>query len=349
MSSERIEAIAIDVMGSDLGPAEVIAGVGLALQRYGGLCPLILVGDEAQIIPLLKQHNLISHPKISILHASEVIGMDEKPLTSIKQKKDSSMLRAIDMVREGKAQAALSCGNTGSLMAGSTIKLRPIEGIERPALATIAPSSTHNFVILDVGANPKPTPLQLVHNAVLGYHYARIALNKKEPRVGLLTTGTEEWKGNELVAETHQKLKAVQSNVNYVGLIEGFQIFNNHVDVIVCDGFVGNILLKTCESLFKHFKLYLKKELQQNWLRQLGGLLALGAFKNMKKHFDPEQFGGAPLLGLNGTVIKAHGSSTRNAIMHAIRMSHDLIKNHFYEDLLSNLEKVNQRISISEL
>ncbi|OHE70613.1 MAG: phosphate acyltransferase PlsX [Verrucomicrobia bacterium GWC2_42_7] len=335
-------ALAIDAMGSDLGPAEVVEGVSLALRSFPEIRNhIILVGDKTVLGPLVDKKKLEKYAKISIHHASEVIGMDEKPIQSLKNKKDASMLRAIDLVKDGVAQAVLSCGNTGSLMAAGTLRLRTLPGVERPALAIVAPTKDHNFVLLDAGANPESSPKNLVQNAILGYNYGKVVLHNERPRVGLLTIGTEEGKGTELINETHSLLKQMGSMIDYKGLIEGFQVFDNHVDVIVCDGFVGNIVLKACESLINNMKSYLKKRLQENPLRWMGALLAMGAFKDMKKQFSTERYAGSPLLGLKGIVVKAHGSSNRHAIMHAIHLTHKMLHREMNNRMLADIQTAN--------
>ena len=318
--------IAVDAMGGDLGPPEVVAAVKLALAEFAGLNPVTLVGDEAVLKSLLEQHDLGGHPSLQIFHASEVVTMDDKPLPSLKRKRDASMFRAIELVKSGEASAVVSCGNTGALMAGGTVKLRTLGGVDRPALAAIIPRKNGYFILIDAGANPEATAEHLVHNAILGTHYARIVLGVANPRVGLLTIGTEEGKGNALIAATHDRLKMVGDLINYVGPTEGFQIFTDHCDVAVCDGFVGNLLLKSWESLAHFFSATLKTELKANPLRITGAVLAGGAFKALKKRINPETYGGAPLLGLRGNVLKAHGSSSRHAIKNAIRVASDVVK-----------------------
>lgn len=347
-SDLRSLPIAIDVMGSDRGPSEIIEGCLLALQENKDLVGLTLVGRKEVIQQILKDRMVASNPKLSICPATEVIGMDEKPLISLRQKKDSSMVRAVELVQNHQASAVLSCGNTGSLMAGGTLKIRPMIGIERPALATVIPTRKSHFILLDVGANPEPAPHHLMHNAILGYHYASVALQLKNPRVGLLTIGTEEGKGTELILEAHSQLKKMGSLINYVGLIEGFQLFDSVVDVVVCDGFVGNILLKTCESLFFHLKDYLKEELTQNWIRKAGAFLSQKAFTTMKQQLSPEQYGGAPLLGLKNAVLKAHGSSNRYAIQGAIRIAHQLVQYDMHEQVQSTLVAAQTLLSTDQ-
>ena len=347
---KQLPSLAVDVMGADFGPQQVIAGVRLALEinahRIG---KLLLVGDESVLKPIIQEEGLEKESLVELVHASQVITMDEKPLQTLKQKKDASMFRAIDLVKEGMAQSVLSCGNTGSLMAGSTLKLRTISGVERPALASIIPTRTHQFVLIDVGANPNSTVKHLVHNAVLGACFAKAVLGRKAPRVGLLTIGTEEGKGNELIHQTHICLKQLNGEfLNYSGLIEGFDLFENCVDVVVCDGFVGNILLKSCESLFINLKEFLKQEFERTYLRKLGATLACGVFKNMRKQFSPDKFSGAPLLGLNGWVFKSHGSSKAEAIASALNMSLNCLELYDLQAISSAIEIANSRIKLDE-
>lgn len=334
--------LAVDAMGGDLGPSEIIAGISLALKETADLPEMLLVGNEEVLHSLLKEAGLDGNKKVTVVHASEVIEMDDKPIQSLKAKRDSSMVKAIELVKEGQAHAVLSCGNTGSLMAGGTLKLRPINGFERPALAGLIPDSVNHMVlILDVGANPTPTPDQMVHNAILGYNYYQSRFGIERPTVGLLTIGTEEGKGNVLANESHQLLKKMGGIINYVGLIEGFQIFKNSVDVVVCDGFVGNILLKSSESLMRAILGILKTEVQTSFIRKIGGFLARGAFQAVKKHYNPDQYGAVPLLGLNGLMFKAHGSSNRIAIKNAIIGAGVLFQHDMTEKLERDVAEAN--------
>jgi glycerol-3-phosphate acyltransferase PlsX len=325
-SSGETGRIAVDAMGGDLGPAEVVEAVRLAVTRTEGLNPITLVGDEAILLPLLAKAGLHDRARVSVHHASEVITMDDKPLAGLKRKKDSSMVRAIELVKDGHARVVVSCGNTGALMAGGTIKLRTMDGIARPALAAIVPREGGHFVLIDAGANPEAKPEHLLHNAILGSHYARVMLHIPRPRVGLMTIGTEEGKGNALITETHELLKRAADIINYAGPIEGFQVFAEHVDVVVCDGFVGNIMLKSWESLVKFFTTMLKEELTANPMRSAGAILSKGAFSALKERVNPERYGGAPLLGVRGNILKAHGSSNRHAIRSAILAANAIIK-----------------------
>lgn len=337
-NSENV--LAIDAMGGDHGPAEVVAGVRLALRHHASYVRILLVGDQPTLERLLRDEGLTGDKRVEVVHAAEVIGMDEKPIAALKHKKDSSMVRAIEMVKEGRAHAILSQGNTGALMAGGTLKLRPMDGLQRPALATVIPSRGHRFVLIDAGANPDGDPVHLLHNALLGKEYAHCALGMKNPRVGLLTIGTEEGKGSEKILVTHELLKGANGVFNYIGPVEGFQLFRNEVDVVVCDGFTGNILLKALESCFYMLKGFLKEELKANPLRTAGAFLSQGAFKAMMHELNPEHLGGAPLLGLNRLVIKTHGSSTRGFIAGAIRIAGEALRHDLTGAIRADLDKL---------
>jgi glycerol-3-phosphate acyltransferase PlsX len=328
-TSGSTKAIAVDAMGSDMGPMEVVAGVALALRNNWVPEKIVLVGKEEALSEAIQANKLTDHPRVELFEASEVIEMHEKPVQSLRQKKDASLVRTVELVKLGTCAAAVSCGNTGSLMACATLKLRPVQGVSKPALASVWPSLYNRFVVLDVGANPQCKPENLLHYAILGHQYARDALGIEKPRVGLLSIGTEEGKGTELTERAHELLKGLGDQIHYIGLIEGFQLFNNEVDVVVTDGFTGNVILKTCESLWKMLKSLIVEEVRKNPLRMAGALLLKGGLRGMKNRLDPKKHGGAPLLGLRGTVLKAHGSSNREAIANAIRIAgtaieHDL-------------------------
>ena len=345
MSSGSPGRIAVDAMGGDLGPAEVVAGVKLAQARDPQLDPITLVGDQAVLEPLIHQAGLALGPKLAIFHASEVVTMDDKPLMALKKKKDSSMVRAIELVKNGDASVLVSCGNTGALMAGGTLRLRMMEGVNRPALAAVVPRQGGHFILIDAGANPEAKPEHLVHNAILGSHYCRVMLGVESPRVGLMTIGTEEGKGNALITETNEQLRRIGNLINYAGPIEGFHVFADHVDVVVCDGFVGNIMLKSWESLVKFFSGMLREELQANPLRATGALLSKGAFTALKERINPERYGGAPLLGLKGNILKAHGSSNRQAISSAIHAAREIIKADMNHRIEADITRANELLT----
>jgi glycerol-3-phosphate acyltransferase PlsX len=256
------------------------------------------------------------------------------------------MARAIELVKDGQASVVVSCGNTGALMAAGTLRLRTMEGIARPALAAVVPRENGHFILIDAGANPEAKPEHLVHNAILGSHYCRVMLGIAEPRVGLMTIGTEEGKGNALITETNELLRRTGSLLNYSGPIEGFHVFAEHVDVVVCDGFVGNIMLKSWESLVKFFSGVLRQELQANPVRATGALLSKGAFTAMKERINPERYGGAPLLGLKGNILKAHGSSNRHAIKSAIHAASRIIRADMNHRIEADIARANELLSV---
>jgi glycerol-3-phosphate acyltransferase PlsX len=341
-SSGATGRIAVDAMGGDLGPAEVVAGVKLAFGQYPHLSPITLVGDSAVLEPLIAHAGLRRNPRLSVHHASEVITMDDKPLMALKRKKDSSMVRAIELVKNAEASVVVSCGNTGALMAGGTLRLRTMEGVARPALAAVVPRQGGHFVLIDAGANPESRPEYLVHNAILGSRYCQVMLGVARPRVGLMTIGTEEGKGNALITETHELLRRIGDIVNYSGPIEGFDVFAEKVDVVVCDGFVGNILVKSWESLVSFFRGILHTELEANPVRKTGALLSRGAFSALKERINPERYGGAPLLGLRGNIFKAHGSSNRHAIKSAIRAANEIIAADMNHHIEADIARANE-------
>jgi glycerol-3-phosphate acyltransferase PlsX len=336
-------------MGGDLGPTEFVRGLFYATEELGIESNFILVGKERLLSRLLQVRKVKIDPsRITFVNTTQVIGMNEKPIQALKQKKDSSMVQAIALLKEGRAQAMVSCGNTGALMAGGTLRLRPIKGVDRPSLAIIVPSRKKPFVLIDVGANPESTALNLVHNAVLGSNYAKAALGFESPRVGLLTIGTEEGKGNSLINATHAKLQKISHIINYAGPIEGFQLFDGNIDVVVCDGFVGNIVLKSSEAVFGFIGSTMKEELLRNPKRKIGAALAASAFKDMKVRLSPDQHAGAPLLGINGNILKSHGSSNYTAIGNALRIAGTLVKHDMIDSINSEINQANELIDTAE-
>ncbi len=342
--SEGICTVAVDAMGGDLGPTEFIRGLGYAVEELKLDCRFILVGKARLLERLLRARGLDGLDAISVLDAPEVIGMDEKPVQALKRKKKSSMVQGIELVREGTAQALVSCGNTGALMAGGTLRLRPLEGVERPALAIIVPSRSKPFVLIDVGANPETTAEQMVHNAILGTQYARSALNRARPRVALLTNGTEEGKGTPLIRKSHAYLDQLGPLIDYVGPIEGFQLFAGEMDVVVCDGFVGNLVLKVSEGLFEFIGTTIKEELVRNTKRKIGAVLSKSAFRDMRTRLGPDQHAGAPLLGLCGNILKTHGSANRIAIANALRIANEIVTHDMIEAICRDIRTANEKI-----
>jgi glycerol-3-phosphate acyltransferase PlsX len=328
-------------MGGDHGCKVVIDGVKQALVANVAISSIFLVGDESQINSARKQLGF-TDDRAQIVHASEVLTMEDKPMEGIRRKKDSSMVRAIELVRDGKADAIISPGNTGALVAGS-LRLRRLDGIERPVLAARMPSRTNDFVLLDAGANPVCEPLHLAQFAVMGSIYAREILGHEKPRVGVLSNGSEESKGIELTRLTAKLCSHL--DLNFLGYVEGFDLFQDAVDVVVTDGFTGNVVLKTSESLGYAMIHLLKSELTADPIRKFGATLARGAFRSIKKRLDPEVYGGAALLGLNGIVIKAHGSSRERAIMNAIRVAAEEISHGLNQMISEQITAANQRLA----
>jgi len=338
--------IAVDVMGGDHGCGVIIAGAKLALQTNKKISQLFLVGNEAEISAALEKQG-VKDERVTIINASQVLTMEDKPVVGLRKKKDCSILRAVELIREGAADALISPGNTGGVVAASTIRLRPLPGVDRPGIATVIPAPHNEFVLLDAGANVECKPIHLLHYAIMGSVYSQEILGYKSPRVGLLNVGTEEVKGNELTLEAFRLCKQVE--LNFIGNIEGHDLFSNRVDVVVCDGFVGNIVLKTCESLATAIFDWLKRELTKNPVRKAGAYLAREAFRTIKRRMDPDAYGGAPLLGLNGNVMIAHGSSRDRAILNAIRLATEAVQNHVNEAITRRVAAANERLSAARI
>jgi glycerol-3-phosphate acyltransferase PlsX len=336
--------IAVDVMSGDHGCSVVIAGVKQALEADKSIAALYLVGNEAEINSARKRAQL-TDGRIEILHASEVLTMEDKPLEGIRKKKDSSLVRAIDLVREGKADAVISPGNTGALVAGS-MKLGRLDGVKRPAIAARMPSRKQDFVLLDAGANDVCEPLHLAQFAVMGNVYAKELLGVTKPRVGVLSNGSEESKGTDLTREAAKLCRRL--DLNFIGYVEGFDLFNDAVDVVVTDGFTGNVVLKTAESLGYAIGSILKAELKATPIRQLGAALAKGGLMKLKARMDPEVYGGAVVLGLNGTVIKAHGSSRERSIANSIRVAAEELSHGVNQIISQQIARANKRLAAPE-
>lgn len=335
--------IVVDVMGGDHGPEVVVGGAKLALDKYPHISELYLVGDEAQIRAAMKKFAL-KDPRLQVVHASQVLTMEDKPVEGLRKKKDCSLLRAVDLVKEGKGQAIISSGNTGGLVAASTIRLRTLEGVEKAAIAPVMPSENNYWVLVDAGATPECKPQYLVQFAIMGSLYCQKILGTPNPRVGVLSNGTEDTKGTDLTREA-ARLCSKLKDLNFIGYVEGHDLFADRVEVVVTDGFVGNIVLKTCESMGSAIGRLLKRELKADPIRQLGAVLARPALMKMKNRMDPDAYGGAPLLGLNGNVIKAHGSAREKAICNAIRVATETITNQLNDSIVQRIAEANKVLS----
>jgi phosphate acyltransferase len=334
--------IVVDVMGGDHGPGVVIEGAKQALATNDKISELYFVGRSDEIHAGIAKARL-QDGRVRIVHASEFLTMEDKPVEGLRKKKDCSILRAVELLHEDKADALISPGNTGGLAAAATIRLRPLQGVERVGIATVIPAREQGFVLLDSGANVESRPMHLLHYAVMGSIYSREILGCKSPRVGLLANGTEDNKGTEL---TQQALKLCRkAALNFVGHVEGHDLFHNRVDVVVCDGFVGNIVLKSLEAFANGIFSWLKQELTKNPKRVIGAMLAGNALRTIKRRMDPDAYGGAPLLGLNGNIMKAHGSATERAIMNAIRASTEAIQHHINQTIREEVARANQAVS----
>jgi len=331
--------ISIDAMGGDYAPQEIVSGTLQAAEKLQGLEKLFLVGNESAIKAELAKHKGPVPSCIEIVHASEVVEMGDSPAVAIRRKKDSSIARAIELVKDGKADAIFSAGNTGAAVAGATLKLRTLKGVDRPAIATIMPTPERPFVLLDAGANPDSTPEMIQQYAVMGSIYSREILGVENPSVGLLSIGEEEAKGNETTKKTFRLLG--NTNLNFIGNVESRDLYGGKVNVAVCDGFVGNVVLKTSEAVASMIARWLKTMFRANPLRILGYFLSRGVFKEMRSHADPSSYGGAPLLGANGVVIIGHGSSNAFATFNGIRVASEAIDhdvNHLIEAELQSIK-----------
>ena len=328
--------LAVDAMGGDAGLAVTIPGA-LAFLKQQPTARLIMVGDEAQLQSALAAAHA-PMARIDIQHATQVVAMDEAPQLALKNKKDSSMRVAINQVKEGKAQAAVSAGNTGALMATARFVLKTIPGIERPAIAKFLPSAgDHMTLMLDLGANVDCTAEHLVQFAVIGGELVQALYPEKgRPRIGLLNVGTEDIKGTDTVKQTFKLLKG--SEMNFVGNVEGNAVFGGEVDVVVADGFVGNIMLKTIEGAVKFMGGAIKQEFQSSLFTKAAALVALPALRGFKSKFDPRRFNGAIFLGLRGVVIKSHGGTDATGFMYALEEA-------YYEAKADSLTKIEQGVA----
>jgi len=328
-------------MGGDHGCGVVIAGVKQALSENKEISRVYLVGNKADIHAALPEGGFRDH-RIKVIHASEVVEMEDKPIVALRKKKDSSMVRAAEMVAEGNADALVSLGNTGTLFATGTFKVGRLAGVDRGCIATVIPRQGNEFVLVDAGANVECKPFHLAQFAVMGNIYSRVVLKRKNPRVGVLSIGTEDTKGNELSLAAFQLCKSL--DFNFIGNVEGHDLFKDHVDVVVCDGFVGNIVLKTAESLAVAMFSMLKRELMSNTKRQIGAMLAKDGFQAIRKRMDPEVYGGAPMLGFNGVVLKAHGSARDRAVASAIRVTAQTVKNQINQTIMREIAAANIKL-----
>lgn len=322
--------IALDGMGGDVGPDAVVPAALRVLETAGNALRLILVGQEATLSTRLAKLKARGHPRLVVRHASQLVSMDESPAQALRVKKDSSMRVAINLVKQGEADACVSAGNTGALMATARFVLKTLPGIDRPAICTTLPTVRGHTRVLDLGANVDSKAEHLLQFAVMGSVLATVN-GIERPRVGLLNIGEEDIKGNEQVKNAARLLAA--SGLNYIGFVEGDGIYLDEVDVVVCDGFVGNIALKSSEGVARLIRHYMTQEFKRNPLTRLAGLIALPVLRAFRRRIDPRRYNGASLLGLQGIVVKSHGSADALAFANAIQVA-----------ILEVEQKVPQRI-----
>ena len=337
-SGTGVVRIAVDAMGGDHAPHEIVKGAVLAATEYP--IEVLLVGQEEVVHKALAAVNSTAR-NIEVVDAREVVEMDDNALTPLRRKRNSSVRVCANLVAEGRADAFVSAGNTGATWTSARAVMGMIEGVSRPALAAILPRLEGHTVLLDVGANVDAKPNHLREFAVMGHFYAQMLFGIEAPRVGLLSIGEEEGKGNELTKETYRVLK--ETGLNFIGNTEGRDVYNGNADVVVCDGFIGNVVLKVSESLAETVGGMIREEISRTLPRKLGGLLARGAFAGLKKRIDYSEYGGAPLLGVKGGCIVSHGRSNAKAMKNAIRIAADFARNHIDTKIQEKVGDLHRR------
>jgi glycerol-3-phosphate acyltransferase PlsX len=334
----KVLTIALDVMGGDHGPAVVVPAALRFLKKRREGFKLLLVGDQDVIEKELARLGATGNSRLEIQHASQTVQMDELPSHALRFKKDSSMRVAIDMVKQGRAQACVSAGNTGALMATARFVLKTLPGIDRPAICTSLPTITGHTWMLDLGANIDSSSEHLFQFGLMGSVLAGAVDGNPNPSVGLLNIGEEEMKGSETIREAASLL--ANSPLNYIGFIEGDDVYSGKVDVVACDGFIGNISLKSSEGVAKMISHFIKREFGRNVLTRLAALAAMPVLKSFKKQIDPRRYNGASLLGLRGSVIKSHGGADTLAFSHAIEVAAVVVEQNVPELISSQLKSV---------
>jgi glycerol-3-phosphate acyltransferase PlsX len=332
--------IAIDAMGGDHAPQEIVKGAVEALNHIEA--DIMLIGDETRIMEEMSKYK-VNMDRIVVHHTTEIITNEEKPVVAIKRKRDSSMVKGFDMLKKGEIDGFISAGSTGALLAGGLLRTGRIRGIDRPAIATVFPMDDHMGILTDCGANAEVKARNLVEFGIMGSFYGELVLGIDHPRVGLVNVGSEKGKGTPLVQEAYELLE--QTDLNFVGNVEGRDIPSGLVDIVVTDGFTGNIILKLTEGIAKTFSNNIKTMFKKNPLTMLAALMVRGGISDFKKKMDYTEYGGAPLLGIKGAVVKAHGSSNGKAMMNAIRYAEKYINSGVIEKIQ---EYVNNRSELSE-
>ncbi len=336
-------AIAVDAMGGDHAPDEIVSGAVFAAKEKK--IPVILVGDEQRLSALLDEKGSVSS-LVTVRHASQVVGMAESPSAAVRRIKNSSIRVAFDLVKGGEADAIVSAGNSGATMAVAMFVLKKIEGVDRPAIVTFHPTVKGFCLLLDAGANVDCKSFHLVQFGIMGSIFAGRVLKKENPRVGILSNGSEESKGNELTREAHLVLK--RCGLNYVGFVEGRDIYQGAADVVVCDGFVGNVGLKMSEGIGEVLGRLFQEEIRKSFRARLGYLLIKNVFREVARRVDYSEYGGASLLGINGTCVICHGNSSAKAITNAIVLARNLAESQYNRFLAEGLAKNQELLKLGQ-
>ncbi|MEO8205922.1 MAG: phosphate acyltransferase PlsX [Chthoniobacterales bacterium] len=332
--------VVLDAMGGDFAPKNAVAGAVMALREYPHLSKLYLTGD-AKILEAELAANQCNDSRLEIVHTTQIVEMKEQAVEAVRRKKDSSISRAVDLVKKGDADAVVSAGHTGAAVASTTIKLRTLEGVDRPGIASYIPTETNVCVLIDAGANVDARPEHMLQYAIMGAVYSKHVLGYENPAIGLMSIGGEDVKGSEFTKDIFQLLK--KSGLNFRGNIEGHDLFDKPVEVVLCDGFVGNVVLKTAEATAHAVFAWLKRELLRHPVRKLGAMLAKDAFLTIRNKTNYEMYGGSPLLGVNGVCIIAHGSSTPLAMKNAIRVALESIEQRINPLIVEAIRSYNEK------
>ena len=327
--------IVVDAMGGDYAPHAIVKGAVEAIKEYD--IQVILTGPKDIVEAELKKYKY-DHSRISVVHASEVVEMHESPATTIRKKKDSSINVGINLMKQGNADAFFSAGNTGACVCSASLFLGMLPGIERPGISIITPTLKGFSLVIDVGANIEPKHLHLLQYAIMAEAYLEFVFNKKRPKIGILSIGTESSKGTDFIKECYQLLE--KSGLNFIGNVEGKDIFSGNTDIIVCDGYVGNVALKVSESLAEMLFDFLRRELMSSWLTKMAVLFLKSSLRRFKQNLDYSEYGGAPLLGVNGAVIIGHGRSSAKAVKNGIRVAKEEFERSVNAHIVESIKKI---------
>jgi len=337
--------IAVDVMGGDFAPRVAIEGISLALDAFPDV-NITGIGHLQKIAHYLEAYGLTDHPRLSLIHAENVVEMHEPATMALRGKKNSSISIAAKLMKQGKIDALFTAGHTGAAVAAHTVLTRTLPGVDRPAITTLLPGQDGHFILADAGANVECKPHNLAQFALMAETYSSFMFGIENPRIGLLSVGGEDGKGNDLTKEAFKILEKMQ--INFIGNVEGNTIFENIADVVVCDGFTGNVVLKTAEGLSKATNKWMKDAFSKNAFRMTGAMLAKNAFRDLKGICDAEEFGGAPLLGINGICLIGHGSSSSKSFLNGIKSVSEMLYFGANEKITAKIKQLNMLINENE-